>query len=124
MQRRTNARTLFPSIRTSAVLAKISLWVGADDLVFNQMLIAQFPTSLEVEGRQTILILLAQIHNIAEGIVVGQPEAWILSSAEKLTAWRGLSDKMVSFVAVGLSLAGGVYGVTPLNSAPIKVLLL
>ena len=103
----------FPAVlATAPALIVLSLWVGADDLVFNQMLIAQFPTSLEVEGRQTILILLAQIHNIAEGIVVGQPEAWILSSAEKLTAWRGLSDRMVSFVAVGLSLAGGVYGVS------------
>ena len=103
----------FPAVlATAPALIVLSLWVGADDLVFNQMLIAQFPTSLEVEGRQTILILLAQIHNIAEGIVVGQPEAWILSSAEKLTAWRGLSDKIVSFVAVGLSLAGGVYGVS------------
>ena len=79
----------FPAVlATAPALIVLSLWVGADDLVFNQMLIAQFPTSLEVEGRQTILILLAQIHNIAEGIVVGQPEAWILSSAEKYSLAR------------------------------------
>ena len=103
----------FPAVlATAPALIVLSLWVGADDLVFNQMLIAQFPTSLEVEGRQTILILLAQIHNIAEGIVVGQPDDWILSLADKLTDWRNLSDKMVSFVAVGLSLAGGAYGLS------------
>jgi len=103
----------FPAIlATAPALIILSLWVASDDLVLNQMLIARFPASLEIEGRQTILILLAQIQNIAEGIIVGQPDDWIIGLAEKLTAWRGLSDTMVSFVAVGLSLAGGIYGLS------------
>ena len=101
----------FPAIlATAPALIILSLWLASDDLVFNQMLIAQFPADLQIEGRQTILILLAQIQNIADGIIVGQPDAWIIQLADKLTAWRGLSDSIVSFVAVGLSLAGGLFG--------------
>ena len=101
----------FPAIlATAPALIILSLWLASDDLVFNQMLIARFPADLQIEGRQTILILLAQIQNIADGIIVGQPDAWIIQLADKLTAWRGLSDSIVSFVAVGLSLAGGLFG--------------
>ena len=101
----------FPAIlATAPALILISLWVAAEGFVFNQMLISQFPSELKIEGRQTILILLAQIQNIADGIVVGKPDEWILVLAEKLANWRSLSDTFISFLAVGCSLAGGLYG--------------
>lgn len=101
----------FPAIlATAPALILISLWVAAEGFVFNQMLIAQFPSELKIEGRQTILILLAQIQNIADGIVVGKPDEWILVLAEKLANWRDLSENFISFLAVGCSLAGGLYG--------------
>ena len=115
----------FPAVlATAPALIVLSLWVGADDLLYNRMLIAQFPTSLEVEGRQTILILLAQIHNIAEGIVVGQPEAWILSSAEKLTAWRGRLTRWCPLWRWGFRWQAAFMGypALPLNSAPVTLL--
>ena len=101
----------FPAIlATAPALILVSLWVAAEGFVFNQMLIAQFPSELKIEGRQTILILLAQIQNIADGIVVGKPDEWILVLAEKLANWRSLSENFISFLAVGCSLAGGLYG--------------
>jgi phosphate transport system permease protein len=101
----------FPAIlATAPALILISLWVAAEGFVFNQMLIAQFPSELIIEGRQTILILLAQIQNIADGIIVGKPDEWILVLAEKLANWRSLSENFISFLAVGCSLAGGLYG--------------
>ena len=101
----------FPAIlATAPALILISLWVAAEGFVFNQMLIAQFPSDLKIEGRQTILILLAQIQNIADGIIVGKPDEWILVLAEKLANWRSLSENFISFLAVGCSLAGGLYG--------------
>ena len=101
----------FPAIlATAPALILISLWVAAEGFVFNQMLIAQFPSELKIEGRQTILILLAQIQNIADGIIVGKPDEWILVLAEKLANWRSLSENFISFLAVGCSLAGGLYG--------------
>ena len=103
----------FPAIlATAPALIFLSLWVAFDVLVFNQMLVSQFPSDLEIEGRQTVLILLAQIKNISNGIVVGQPEIWILELAEKLTSWQGISNVIISLVAAAISLLGGLYGVS------------
>ena len=70
------------------------------------------PPDLEIEGRQTVLILLAQIKNISNGIVVGQPDIWILESAEKLTSWQGISNVIISSLAAAISFLGGLYGVS------------
>ena len=52
----------FPAIlATAPALILMSLWVIADGFVLNQMLIEQFPLELKIEGRQTILILLAPV---------------------------------------------------------------
>ena len=103
----------FPAIlATAPALILLSLWVAFDVLVFNQMLVSQFPSDLEIEGRQTVLILLAQIKNISNGIVVGQPDIWILESAEKLTSWQGISNVIISLVAGAISFLGGLYGVS------------
>ena len=41
----------FPAVlATAPALILLSVWVGADDLVFNQMLTAQFPANLEIDG--------------------------------------------------------------------------
>ena len=103
----------FPAIlATAPALIILSFWVAFDVLVFNQMLVGQFPSDLEIEGRQTVLILLAQIKNISNGIVVGQPDIWILESAEKLTSWQGISNVIISLVAGAISFLGGLYGVS------------
>ena len=103
----------FPAIlATAPALIILSLWVAFDVLVFNQMLVGQFPPDLEIEGRQTVIILLAQIKNISNGIVVGQPDIWILESAEKLTSWQGISNVIISLVAGAISFLGGLYGVS------------
>ena len=103
----------FPAIlATAPALIILSLWVAFDVLVFNQMLVGQFPPDLEIEGRQTVLILLAQIKNISNGIVVGQPDIWILESAEKLTSWQGISNVIISSLAAAISFLGGLYGVS------------
>ena len=76
---------VFPAIlATAPALILASLWVIADGFVLNQMLIEQFPSELKIEGRQTILILLAQIQNISDGVVVGQPDEWIFGSGRKI----------------------------------------
>ena len=104
---------IFPAIlATAPALIILSLWVAFDVLVFNQMLVGQFPSDLEIEGRQTVLILLAQIKNISNGIVVGQPDIWILESAEKLTSWQGISNVIISSLAAAISFLGGLYGVS------------
>ena len=68
----------YPAIlATAPALMLMSFWMVADGFVFNQMLIAQFPSELKIQGRQTTLVLLAQIQNIADGVVVGQPDKWL-----------------------------------------------
>ena len=120
----------YPAIlATAPALMLMSFWMVADGFVFNQMLIARFPSELIIQGRQTILVLLAQIQNIADGVVVDQPDKWIMVLAEKFTNWRSFSDSLISFVAVSCSLAGGLYGINRIQPAlrarnAVEVLLL
>lgn len=116
-------------LATAPALILISFLLAVDGFAFNQMLIARFPSELKIEGRQTILILLTQIQNIADGVIVGQPDEWIIVLAEKLTNWRSLSDNLISFVSVGCSLAGGLYGISRIQPSfrardAVEVLLL
>ena len=120
----------YPAIlATAPALMLMSFWMVADGFVFNQMLIAQFPSELKIQGRQTTLVLLAQIQNIADGVVVGQPDKWIMVLAEKYTNWRSFSDSLISFVAFSCSLVGGLYGISRIQPAfrarnAVEVLLL
>ena len=120
----------YPAIlATAPALMLMSFWMVADGFVFYQMLIAQFPSELKIQGRQTTLVLLAQIQNIADGVVVGQPDKWIMVLAEKYTNWRSFSDSLISFVAFSCSLVGGLYGISRIQPAfrarnAVEVLLL
>ena len=90
-------------------LVLMALWVSLDDTVFNQMLESRFPTDLELEGKQTILILLTKIQNIADGVVVGQPEIWIIDLANILKSWRVYSEISISILTL-------ISSITLLNS--------
>ena len=96
-------------------LVLLSIWLVCDDLIFNSMLEARFPDDLEVKGRQTILILLAQIRNISDGIIVGQPDEWILILSQQLSAWRANSEVANAIMAVGLSVFCGFIGISRIN---------
>ena len=76
------------------------------------MLKNRLPNSLIIEGKQTFLILLAAINNIADGIIVGEPERWMMDLAQKLIIWRGHSDNLISIITIICSFAFGFYALS------------
>ena len=96
-------------------LVLMALWVSLDDTVFNQMLESRFPIDLELEGKQTILILLTKIQNIADGVVVGQPEIWIIDLANKLKSWRVYSEISISILTFISSITVGLFALSSIG---------
>ena len=106
----------FPAILGIAPsLVLLSLWIGFDDVIFNQMLKNRFPDNLIIDGNQTVLILIAKIQNIASGIIVGKPEQWVISLAEKLIVWRGYSNIMIAILSILLSVTLGYFSLTKIK---------
>ena len=104
---------LFPAILSIVPpLIFLSLWITCDDVIFDQMLKNRLPNSLIIEGKQTFLILLAAINNIADGIIVGEPERWMMDLAQKLIIWRGHSDNLISIITIICSFAFGLYALS------------
>lgn len=96
-------------------LVLISLWISLDDTLFYEMLKSRFPVDLELEGKQTILILLTKIRNIADGVLVGQPEIWIIDLANKLTSWRAYSEIFISILTIIFSLTMGLFAISSIG---------
>ena len=104
---------LFPAILSIVPpLILLSLWITCDDVIFDQMLKNRLPNNLIIEGNQTFLILLAGINNIADGIIVGEPERWMMDLAQKLIIWRGHSDSLISIITIICSFAFGLYALS------------
>ena len=104
---------LFPAILSIVPpLILLSLWITFDDVIFDQMLKNRLPNNLIIEGKQTFLILLAGINNIADGIIVGEPERWMTDLAQKLIIWRGHSDNLISIITIICSFAFGLYALS------------
>merc|ERR1711991_132427 len=104
---------LFPAILSIVPpLILLSLWITCDDVIFDQMLKNRLPNNLIIEGKQTFLILLASINNIADGIIVGEPERWMMDLAQKLIIWRGHSDNLISIITIICSFAFGLYALS------------
>ncbi len=104
---------LFPAILSIVPpLILLSLWITCDDVIFDQMLKNRLPNNLIIEGKQTFLILLAGINNIADGIIVGEPERWMTDLAQKLIIWRGHSDNLISIITIICSFAFGLYALS------------
>ena len=104
---------LFPAILSIVPpLILLSLWITCDDVIFDQMLKNRLPNNLIIEGNQTFLILLAGINNIADGIIVGEPERWMMDLAQKLIIWRGHSDNLISIITIICSFAFGLYALS------------
>ena len=104
---------LFPAILSIVPpLILLSLWITCDDVIFDQMLKNRLPNNLIIEGNQTFLILLAAINNIADGIIVGEPERWMMDLAQKLIIWRGHSDNLISIITIICSFAFGLYALS------------
>jgi len=104
---------LFPAILSIVPpLILLSLWIICDDVIFDQMLKNRLPNNLIIEGKQTFLILLAAINNIADGIIVGEPERWMMDLAQKLIIWRGHSDNLISIITIICSFAFGFYALS------------
>ena len=76
------------------------------------MLKNRLPNNLIIEGKQTFLILLAAINNIADGIIVGEPERWMMDLAQKLIIWREHSDSLISIITIICSFAFGLYALS------------
>ena len=103
----------YPAILAMALpLALLSTWIFLDDVFFNQLLKNRFPSDLIIDGKHTYLILLTKIQNISDGIVVGQPELWILDLADKLRNWRFNSEILISVLAITSSMILGIFGLT------------
>ena len=85
------------------------IWLVTQLVLFDRMLIASIPDAVKNAEDFAVSVALARIHNLADGISVGEAEQWVQLSAESLNSWQAASHLALNLCAVGLSLVAAIY---------------
>jgi phosphate transport system permease protein len=88
-------------------LVLVLLWLLFQNGVIDALLWRSLPDTVTagVEGARRQLVL-AEIRNLADGLVFGEPTAEIAAAAERLNRWQGIARIALAVAALALMLAG------------------
>jgi phosphate transport system permease protein len=82
-------------------LILVLLWVLMQGAVIDSLLVASLPETMR--GGTDINVLLAEIKNIAAGLVFSPPSPEVSEAAARLTRWQGIADWAMVVVVLALT---------------------
>ena len=103
---------LFPALLGLIVpLIIMAIWLVSENVILDMMLLKSLPDALTLSEEFSSSVALAQIHNLADGISVGEVEEWVKDGAAHFIAWKSSSNIMMNIAAIASSLVCSLYGI-------------
>ena len=103
---------LFPALLSLIVpLIIMAIWLVSESVILNMMLLKSLPDALTLSEEFSSSVALAQIHNLADGISVGEVEEWVKDGVAHFIAWKSSSNIMMNIAAIASSLVCSLYGI-------------
>jgi len=102
---------LYPALTAiiPAVLCLAFIY-SLDDFYISRQIAGSIPSEITNAPEFSLTIQLAQIRNLAEGIVFGDPAAWMLIAGKKWAALQNQTNIVASILSIGLAICGAVFG--------------
>ena len=89
--------------------------IGDEIYIRNQMA-DLIPSAIMTAPDFSLTIQLAQIKNVADGIIFGEPEQWMMVAGQKWSALQSDINVIASIMAIGLAASGAVFGQTRIQA--------
>lgn len=102
---------LFPALVTFLPAALcLALFNMADEMYIRSQIAMIIPDEITSSPDFSETVQLAQIRNVATGIIFGEPAAWMMVAGEKWASLQNNINTIASVVSIGLSVAGALFG--------------
>lgn len=108
---------LFPALTAliPASLCLVAFLIG-DEMYIRNVIAALVPATVTADPEFSMTIQLAQLRNIAEGLVFGEPDQWMVVAGAKWAALQSQIDILASIFAIGLAICGAIFGQTRIRA--------
>lgn len=85
------------------------LWLFLETILLDRMLLSLIPEDILSRDGFSASVALARIHNLADGISVGEVDSWITELAEQYLDWKRDSYLMMSVLMILISGIASIY---------------
>ena len=104
---------IYPALTTliPALFCLLGFMIG-DEIYIRNQIATLIPTAISAAPEFSLTIQLAQIKNVADGIIFGEPEQWMLVAGQKWSALQSNINVVASIMAIGLAVSGAIFGQT------------
>ena len=104
---------LFPALTAfiPATLCLVAFLIG-DEIYIRTVIAELVHADVQAEAEFSMTIQLAQLRNIAEGLVFGAPAQWMVVTGAKWAALQTQIDILASVFGIGLAICGAIFGQT------------
>ena len=108
---------IYPALTTliPALFCLLGFMIG-DEIYIRNQIAALIPSAIIAAPEFSLTIQLAQIKNIADGIMFGEPEQWMLVAGQKWSALQSNINVVASIMAIGLAVSGAIFGQTRMQA--------
>ncbi|MGD8477999.1 MAG: phosphate ABC transporter permease subunit PstC, partial [Burkholderiales bacterium] len=91
-------------------LLLVAGWLAVENGIINNLVVADLPQSVVEEGPERITLTLNEIHNIADGVIYGEPDPAIMAAAEHYKELRSISHGALAGLSIALALGATAWG--------------
>ena len=87
----------------------VCLWLFLETILLDRMLLSLIPEDILSSDAFSASVALARIHNLADGISVGEVDSWITELAEQYLDWKRDSYLIMSVLTILISGTASIY---------------
>ena len=98
-----------------ALFCLMAFMIGDEFYIRNQIT-DLIPAYVKSAPEFSLTIQLAQIKNVADGIIFGEPEQWMMIAGQKWSALQADVDVIASIMAIGLAVSGAIFAQTRIQA--------
>ena len=108
---------IYPALTTliPSLFCLLGFMIG-DEIYIRNQIAASIPSVISAAPEFSLTIQLAQIKNIADGIIFGEPEQWMMVAGQKWSALQSNINVVASIMAIGLAASGAIFGQTRIQA--------
>lgn len=108
---------IYPALTTliPALFCLLGFMIG-DEIYIRNQIAALIPSAIIAAPEFSLTIQLAQIKNVADGIIFGEPDQWMLVAGQKWSALQSNINVVASIMAIGLAASGAILGQTRIQA--------
>ena len=102
---------IYPALTTliPALFCLLAFMIG-DEIYIRNQIADLIPSTITTAPDFSLTIQLAQIKNVADGIIFGEPEQWMMVAGQKWSALQSDINVIASIMAIGLAASGAIFG--------------